>query len=595
MKTVISHNKTLLLSALLLLSGVMTSVCAQNNVQSSLVSLNRELGKAREYDNIKRARIDSLKKALATIEHPSFADVLPVYEEYALFNFDSAFFYANKLIEAAKQQHNDSLLGASQIRYCFVLLSSGMYKNVFDTLESIDPGRFSLDLKREYHILKARAFFDLSDYNKQKVSNDYYTREGSRQIDSVIELSPEGSFERVYYSALKLIRNNKVSAADSGFRLLLKRPQLDLHQQALVYSTYSDLFLRKGSTDSAIMLLCEAAIADIRSSTKETSAMLNLSTQLFKKGQIRLALDYIQKAASDARAYGARQRIIQLSEVMPVIQAENLSDVERDKRGITWYAWIISISCLVLTTLGSIIYRQVQKLKKQQKEINNKNLSLHRLVEEKEWLLREIHHRVKNNLHTITSLLESQSAYLKDEALKAVKDSQHRVFAMSLIHQRLYNTDSNVTTIDMQSYLTDLVNYLKDSLDHGGDCQIRIDSAPLSLDVSIALPIGLVLNEGITNSIKHAFPNKKGGIIDISMLPDKNNNWLFRIKDNGRGLPDNFDIDSTQSLGVRLMKGLSEDIVASFSIQSDNGTCLTIELNIDKSIKHLSPRLKETI
>lgn len=593
MKKAIHHIVKVITGLTILISVGSLPARAQTGKQQWITQVQQEIARSRNYDEIKRNKIDSLKKDLYKISTPRFFDVLPVFQEYALFNFDSAFAYANQLIEVARLEKNDSMLLAARLKYCQTLLASGMYKSVFDTLESIHPGPYTPALLKEYYELKARSYYDLSDYNKQKVSSQYYTSEASLYIDSILLLSPPHTFDAIYYTSLKHIRNGQLPAAEQGFRELESRPDLTLHQQALLYSTYSDLFLRRGQYDSAIILLCRAAIADIRSSTKETSALLNLSTQLFRQGQIKLASDFIHKAAFDARAYGARQRIIQLSEIMPLIQAENLSVVERDKRGITWYALIITLSCLVLASLGAVIFIQVKKLKKQQKEINSKNLSLHRLVEEKEWLVKEIHHRVKNNLHTINSLLESQSAYLKDEALQAITDSRHRVYAMSLIHQKLYNSEVNVTAIDMQAYLNELVSYLRDGFDNGESYQIKIQSVPLTLDVSLALPIAQIMNEAITNSIKHAFENRHKGYIQVSINPTGPDAWEFRVSDNGKGLPKDFSIGSSPSLGIKLMKGLSEDILADFKISSNDGTIVSIQLSTVRSMKHLAPKNKQ--
>jgi two-component sensor histidine kinase len=196
------------------------------------------------------------------------------------------------------------------------------------------------------------------------------------------------------------------------------------------------------------------------------------------------------------------------------------------------------------------------------------------LVNEKEWLLKEIHHRVKNNLQVVMSLLNSQSAYIdNDAALTAIHDSQHRVHAMSLIHQKLYNSE-NVSSIDMSFYTRELVSYLRDSFDTGHRIRFELNIEPLKMDVSQAVPLGLILNEAITNSIKYAFPHEKSGVISVSLSDSSANHYLLSISDNGVGLP--ADFRKTGSLGMSLMKGLSEDLDGNFSIESNNGTLIKI-------------------
>jgi two-component sensor histidine kinase len=223
-----------------------------------------------------------------------------------------------------------------------------------------------------------------------------------------------------------------------------------------------------------------------------------------------------------------------------------------------------------------LLYNQYRAKQKSNKAINMKNEALGQLVTEKEWLLKEIHHRVKNNLQTVVSLLDSQSAYLNNEALQAIRDSQNRVFSISLIHQKLYQTE-NVSFIEMSSYLPELVSYLRDIYDIRNQIAFQLDIAHLELDISQAVSIGLILNEALTNAIKHAFPERnKGNRIVIEMVMADRNIVHLKIADNGTGLPADLDPERQQSLGLKLMKGLTGDLGGSFSIESQNGTTIYI-------------------
>lgn len=216
-----------------------------------------------------------------------------------------------------------------------------------------------------------------------------------------------------------------------------------------------------------------------------------------------------------------------------------------------------------------------RKLEIQQIEINQTNRSLQNLLEEKEWLLREIHHRVKNNLQIVMSLLNTQSAYLEsDAALSAIRDSQHRIRSISLIHQKLYQA-KNVALIDMPNYIQELIEYLQDSFDTGYRVYFEVDIEPIELDVTQAVPLGLILNEAICNAIKYAFPNHKG-IIKIIMSQVNEDHYFIMISDNGVGLPSDFDINKCNSLGMSLMKGLSKQLNGNFELHNNNG--LTIHI-----------------
>ncbi|RYZ35462.1 MAG: sensor histidine kinase, partial [Sphingobacteriales bacterium] len=209
------------------------------------------------------------------------------------------------------------------------------------------------------------------------------------------------------------------------------------------------------------------------------------------------------------------------------------------------------------------------------KKISHQNVALQRLVEEKEWLLKEVHHRVKNNLHTVVSLLESQSAFLRDDALAAVLNSQNRVYTMSLIHQKLYKSN-NSTTLNMATYLPELVHYLQESYDVRNRIKFNCRVQDLQLNGSMAVPVGLIVNEAVTNSIKYAFAEAKSAEITITLLVDENKDARLCIADNGCGIQKVAIQSHHDSLGLSLMKGLCEDIGGQFRIDNNNGTRVMI-------------------
>jgi two-component sensor histidine kinase len=243
-------------------------------------------------------------------------------------------------------------------------------------------------------------------------------------------------------------------------------------------------------------------------------------------------------------------------------------------------AYGLGLFIIVGSVVIFIFYRKKVRitriLNRQQGIINHKNTILSRLVEEKEFLLREIHHRVKNNLQIVISLLNSQSEYLDDpSAQKAISDSQRRVYSMSLIHQKLYQND-NLSVINMESYIKELVYFLKDSFD-AEHIHFSIKVACIDFDVSQAVPVGLILNEAITNALKYAF--KDSGVqpvIEISLQETEPGLYTLVIRDNGKGLPDGFDVEQTASLGMTLLKGLSSELDGDFEIFTDNGVVVQI-------------------
>jgi len=199
-----------------------------------------------------------------------------------------------------------------------------------------------------------------------------------------------------------------------------------------------------------------------------------------------------------------------------------------------------------------------------------------KLIEEKEGLIKEVHHRVKNNLQLTMSLLNSQSYYLEDlSAIEAIKESQHRLKSIALIHQKLYQTE-NLATINIQPYIVELVEYLKESLNDDKMISFDLNILNLELDISKAVPLGLIINEAITNIFKYAFPNSHSGKVVIALKECEEDHYHLYIKDNGIGLPPDFDYEQSNTLGIILMKGLSAQIDGVFTMESNNGVSLSL-------------------
>ena len=231
---------------------------------------------------------------------------------------------------------------------------------------------------------------------------------------------------------------------------------------------------------------------------------------------------------------------------------------------------------LVMILITGLVYIQYRNKQKRNIEINEKNKMLEQLVKDKEWLVKEIHHRVKNNFHVVASLLEIQSSYLKNKAaLSAIKDSQHRIHSMSIIHQKLYQSET-LSTIHMPEYIYELVEYLRESYGIRGNIRFEMHVEKIDLNHASAITLGLILNEAITNAIKYAFTHTAGGKISISLTYLSDAEIMLSVSDNGSGLPADFNDRIGASMGMELLQGLTDDIGGSFNIQTDEGTHINI-------------------
>ncbi|MEN4760738.1 histidine kinase dimerization/phosphoacceptor domain -containing protein [Chryseobacterium sp. C39-AII1] len=267
-----------------------------------------------------------------------------------------------------------------------------------------------------------------------------------------------------------------------------------------------------------------------------------------------------------------------------------LQEAKIQNERVIRYVFIGSLLALVLFL--AILYNSFRIKKKKNKElelkrkqIDEQNEQLKKLLAEKEWLLKEIHHRVKNNLQIVISLLNTQSAYLDNEdALMAIQNSQHRMHAMSLIHQKLYQSD-NLSMIDMSWYMYELINYIKECYSSENKIKFTVNAEKVFLDVAQAVPMGLIINEAVINTTKYAFPDDKKGEVIVSFKNTENDNYELIISDNGVGLPAGFDMDATESLGMNLMRGLTDQLDGNFSIENNNGLKITITFRKNTEIE----------
>lgn len=230
----------------------------------------------------------------------------------------------------------------------------------------------------------------------------------------------------------------------------------------------------------------------------------------------------------------------------------------------------------LLSVIVVLLYKQYRQKQQSNRLILQKNEQLQHFLTEKEWLIKEIHHRVKNNFHIVASLLEIQSSYLKNkEALSAIKESQHRIHSMSIIHQRLYQSET-LSTIHMPEYIYELVEYLRESYSMRENIAFSLQIENIELNHARAITLGLILNEAITNSIKYAFTETEEGKIAISLVHISDSQTMLSIADNGRGLPTDFEQKMGTSMGMEMLQGLTDDLGGSLSIETNNGTHIKV-------------------
>ena len=234
------------------------------------------------------------------------------------------------------------------------------------------------------------------------------------------------------------------------------------------------------------------------------------------------------------------------------------------------------LAILALVAVASLLYHQKQAKLRESHVLDQKNQVIEKALHEKQLLLKEIHHRVKNNFQMISSLLELQTEDIEDDKMRLLaEEGQNRIKSMALIHQRLYQNDELLIHFD--EYVEKLVQELATAYDDGKPVAINVNASGAAYDVDTAIPLGLIINELVTNSFKYGF-----GDIDRKLeisLKSKQANELHRltVRDSGKGLPEGFDLTKAQGIGLTLIRLLSRQLRGRFSYAYNSGAEFTIE------------------
>jgi PAS domain S-box-containing protein len=266
---------------------------------------------------------------------------------------------------------------------------------------------------------------------------------------------------------------------------------------------------------------------------------------------------------------GAEDLLRSLNATEPARILECLFEVNGTKR---WLQWNIRA---IFGRDGQVsefqaVGRDVTELIRNQEQIRAS-------LKEKDALLKEIHHRVKNNLQIISSMLSLQEARVVDRASKEMLlDSRNRIKTMALIHEKLYGS-FDLSRVNFAEYVRSLMSHILSTYGSSNDrVGIRVDVEDISLNIDMAIPLGLIVNELVTNSFKHAFPGSMRGEIFVELHRSGEGRYLLTVGDNGIGMPPDFDVEHTTSLGLQLVNALVQQIDSEVTIEREKGTVFKI-------------------
>ncbi|WP_296623204.1 histidine kinase dimerization/phosphoacceptor domain -containing protein [Marivirga sp.] len=430
-----------------------------------------------------------------------------------------------------------------------------------------------------YHYTDANSdssdyFIDQIEVLLPKITNPfhhtwYYYAMGSKLIDK----AKYEQAEPYLFKTIKLLEENNLST-------------IDVYQFA--HSRLGDIAKEEGRYDEAITYYDKARNSSIEINTKANTAyFINKLYQLHElRGDYKKALENYKEwsEANNLIEVERNERSLRESELqMNVFNQDKELAANRQQQSI--YIGALIIGALLLGLLYRN-YRLKQRsnntLKILNEELADKNVLLDKRNAENELLLKEIHHRVKNNLELVKSLISLQSAQIEDPATKeAMMASQNRVQSMGIIHQKLYQ-GTNLGSIEMKDYFLNLSEGILDTFNAEEKVKIECAMDNLELDVDTAVPIGLIVNELLTNALKYAFPTKENGIIHISLEKTTDNNLKLKIKDNGVGKVVGIAPKGT-GFGSQLVQLLTQQLNGKMQEHTNEGTHIEFDFLIKKS------------
>ncbi len=273
---------------------------------------------------------------------------------------------------------------------------------------------------------------------------------------------------------------------------------------------------------------------------------------------------------------------MELNEKDRLIELNKFEDAkQRSFRAYTIAGLIILGTVIVFLILNNRNSRKrEEQLSLKNRQISSQNMLIENSLREKEALIKEIHHRVKNNLQIISSMLSLQMGKVIDKNTETIlKDAQQRINAISLTHQMLYQKD-NISAISLADYVENLVSQIEVTIFSSNiELVTSIALQNRKINIDTAVPLGLMINEILTNAYKHAFSETEKGRVSVTLI-DTIEGCTLKISDNGRGLPENFENLNQKSMGIELIYILAEQLDAKLKIEKTNGTTFVIEMKL---------------
>jgi hypothetical protein len=349
----------------------------QKVADSLILQVDSVILKRQSYTDKKNERINVLKRQLTQAKGDArFEVVKDIYNEYRSFVYDSAAVYAAKLRDMATRLNDPDKIADSKIKLAFILTSSGLLNEALDTLKTVRLNGLPDQIKVQYFYLMVRTCYDLADFSQNRSYSAKYQQIAKAYVDSASTLMSPTSVEYLLINGLRDLHQENISGARAAYEELVFRHELNDQQFAIASSTLSYIYSLAGEVGKSNNMLVKAVVADVKSSTKETSAMATLADILYKENNIEKAYQYILLAMEDANYYGARYRKQQLAGLFPLIEGARLAREEKEREMLMIYSILITGSVIVFIAFLYTIKKKNNKLEKAQQTIQRANEKL---------------------------------------------------------------------------------------------------------------------------------------------------------------------------------------------------------------------------
>ena len=365
--------------SLCLLLLITTIGAAAGSTDKLLDELTQALEKKDSYFKQRADRIAKLTKQFKSqqdSDEAKFTVGLRIYQEYKSFKYDSAFMYAQRLLQLATASKKQEKIEASKLNLAFIQVSSGMFKEAFENLQSIDPTPLDSASRVELYFTKARAYADLADFNGSAYYLPIYTAKAIAYSDTALHYCRAGSYQALAVQGFRYLKSKNLKGSELVYSRILAMSNLTLHQVAVNASSAAYVAELSGKQEESLQLLVRAAIADVKSATTETLALFKLSDLCYQRGDLKHAYIFIKNAREDAAFYNARLRQIQMSSIFTVIEGERVSIIERQRKSLGVYAIATTALVVLVLTFAVVIFRQLKRLQKAEATISAINETL---------------------------------------------------------------------------------------------------------------------------------------------------------------------------------------------------------------------------